>query len=383
MYRIDPGSSESRQILQFDSIPPGPLSQPFALSGWAIDTGALSSTGIDFVHVWALPEQGAPTFLGGSYNQSRPEIAARYGVQFLRSGFVAAVRDLPAGVATIVAYGHSEFTQAFSVVAVTQVVIPPQVEMQLEIESPASMSAAPGIVTLTGWSIDAASLAGVGTDILHIWAVDENNVAQFLGWTTDSIDRPDIAALYGSRFLKSGWTLTATDLHPGWWTFIVYAHSSVTNTFRTARTISIYVTQFQAGMRLVVEQPSEGQVLTGPGVVRGWTLDVGAAPGTTGVNTVHVWAVPTNGAPATFLGPATMGIGRPDVAGDFGTQFQACGFERPFSLPPGTYTIIVYSFRVRTQQFDAAAVVTITVEAPPPTNETISTSDLSRISSSP
>ena len=383
VYRIDSGSVNPQPILHFDPVPAGPPAQPFQVTGFAIDTGAQNTTGIDYVHVWAYPPEGPPTFLGASYAHSRPDVASQYGPQFANSGFVTTVHDMPAGVITLVAYGHSEVTQQFSVVDVTQFLIPPQVEMQLEVESPANFSSTPGILTLSGWSIDPASVVSVGTDIVHVWAVDDQNVAQFLGWTTCTIDRPDIAAQYGSRFLKSGWTLTATDMHAGWWTFIVYSHSSVTHTFRQARTITLYVTQFQAGMRVVLEQPSSGQTVpTGPGMIRGWTLDLGAAPGTTGVDTVHLWAVPGNGDPAIFLGPATMGIDRPDIADDFGTQFQACGFELPFNLPPGSYNIIAYSFRVRTQEFAGVALITVTVE-PPPTNDTISISDPSRISSSP
>ena len=364
VYRIEAGSADPHPILHFDP-PPAVLSQPFQLTGWAIDTGAFSSTGIDYVHVWALPNQGPPVFLGASYGQTRADIALQYGAQFMHAGFTTSVHDLPVGAVTFVAYGHNEFTQQFSVVDVLQLVIPPSVDMRLEIESPGNMSTVPGIVTLTGWSIDPASLTGSGTDLLHVWAVDANNVAQFLGWTKCTIDRPDVASQYGSHFLTSGWTLTATDLHPGRWTFIVYAHSSVTNTFRAAATISLDVTDFQAGMRLMIESPSDGETLSnGPHVLRGWSWDLGAAPGTSGVDTVHVWAVPLDGAPAILLGASTMGIARPDIAADFGSQFDDCGFERSFDLPPGEYTLIAYAFRTRTQTFEAAAIVSIVIQAP-------------------
>src|SRR4051794_13615963 len=37
---------------------------PFAVAGWTLDQLASSGTGMDTVHVWAIPPVGAATFVG-------------------------------------------------------------------------------------------------------------------------------------------------------------------------------------------------------------------------------------------------------------------------------------------------------------------------------
>src|SRR4051794_11549707 len=42
------------------------VSSPFAVGGWALDLSATTGTGIDAVHVWAVPVSGPATFLGAA-----------------------------------------------------------------------------------------------------------------------------------------------------------------------------------------------------------------------------------------------------------------------------------------------------------------------------
>src|SRR5881392_726039 len=47
---------------------------PFIVAGWTIDQIAASGTGMDTVHVWAIPPIGPPTFLGvAGMGGSRPD----------------------------------------------------------------------------------------------------------------------------------------------------------------------------------------------------------------------------------------------------------------------------------------------------------------------
>ena len=72
--------------------------------------------------------------------------------------------------------------------------------------------------------------------------------------------------------------------------------------------------------------------------VQGWAIDGGSATGT-GVSMVHVYAIPHGGA-AMFLGAATYGIGRDDVAAIYGARFSGSGFQLTAPmLPAGNYTI--------------------------------------------
>src|SRR3954467_12974715 len=62
--------------------------QPFLIGGWTLDVLSSSGSGMDAVHVWAMPGTGSPIFLGvAEMNVARPDVAASYGAQFQPSGF--------------------------------------------------------------------------------------------------------------------------------------------------------------------------------------------------------------------------------------------------------------------------------------------------------
>lgn len=136
-------SAEAREItvrvpgapqMALDSPPNGAVvSQPFLVQGWAVDTDAVSGSGVDTVHVWAYPATGAtPVFLGSPpyggyrYDVSRAldPVAAEgcesgtYPVPsfcpFAFSSFAAYFGSLPPGNYNIVVYAHSSVTGTFS-----------------------------------------------------------------------------------------------------------------------------------------------------------------------------------------------------------------------------------------------------------------------------
>ena len=57
----------------------------------------------------------------------------------------------------------------------------------------------------------------------------------------------------------------------------------------------------------------------------GWAADLGAAEGT-GIATLHAWAYPLTGGAPVFVGAATYGGARPDVAAVHGDQFRDSGY---------------------------------------------------------
>lgn len=358
ILRIDSAVASNPQM-SVDTPVNGSVAQPFAVAGWALDLGAPSGNGVDSVHVWAIPQNGQPMFLGASGGLSRPDVGAAFGQQFANAGFSVTATHLPAGLCQIIVYAHSTVTGQFSLAQVRNVnVAAPNALMA--IESPKNGDSFPGKVTLTGWAIDASSAGGTGIDFLHVWAMPPSGPPRFMGTASYGANRPDIASSFGQQFANSGWSLAATDLAVGAWTFLVYAHSTVTNTFRTAQAVGVDVTD---GLRLSVEQPTPNETIALPahGQASGWTLDLGAASGT-GVGAVHVWAVPTTGGAPTFLGAATMGLARPDNQSAFGQQFAPSGFILDYTLPAGTYNVIVYAFRTRTQTFDVARVIRVIVQ---------------------
>jgi len=94
--------------------------------------------------------------------------------------------------------------------------------------------------------------------------------------------------------------------------------------------------------RMSLDTPGSAASVAGSGfTISGWALDLGAVDGN-GVDWVHVWAIPVNGAPGIFVGAAAVNIPRPDVAAQFGAQFGHSGFALSGHLPPGTYDLFAF-----------------------------------------
>jgi hypothetical protein len=105
----------------FRTVGPG----AFAVSGWALDLGSASNSGVDAVHIWAFPTTGAaPQFFGAAaVGAPRPDVAAAFGgAQFTNSGFNA-VGTLPAGVYDLVVFARSSLADTFNNVQVVRVTV--------------------------------------------------------------------------------------------------------------------------------------------------------------------------------------------------------------------------------------------------------------------
>jgi hypothetical protein len=102
------------------------------------------------------------------------------------------------------------------------------------------------------------------------------------------------------------------------------------------------------------------QDLAQPFGLSGWALDEDAAAGT-GVDTLHVWAYPLAGGPPVFLGQATSGLARSDVAAVHGAQFRDSGFSVDVAgLVPGNYDLAVFAWSAVSGGFVPAQVVRVT-----------------------
>jgi glucose/arabinose dehydrogenase len=327
---------------------------PLTVAGWAIDLGFSSATGVDAVHVWAFPIDGsAGVFLGSSYGLARQDVANAYGTHYLNSGYSVNVTSLPAGTYNITAFAHSTVTNAFdrNARALVEIVRGPA----SVVETPVANTEVAPRFTMGGWAVDLDSTSGTGVDTVHVWATLEGGATQFAGVATYGTARSDIAAAYGSRFLNSGWTLNVSGLSSGVWTLRAYVHSSVTGAFTPSAPITVRV---QSGMLIAIDAPQAGAV-TGGFQVTGWALDL-AHPTSTGVSTVHVWALPVIGGTTTFLGVATIGGNRPDVGAAFGAQFTPSGYTlNVASLASGTYDIVVFAHSTLTGRFELARSVRI------------------------
>jgi hypothetical protein len=113
--------------------------------------------------------------------------------------------------------------------------------------------------------------------------------------------------------------------------------------------------------QIVIDTPRAQQAVQQPFVLGGWALDPEALGGT-GISTVHVWAYPANGENPMFVGMASYGGARPDVAAIFGERFTGSGYGTLVDgLPPGTYDLAVFAWSIARGEFAPATVVRIVV----------------------
>jgi hypothetical protein len=218
------------------------------ISGWAIDRGAPTGSGVNAIHVYAYPSGGgAPTFLGAAtYGLSRPDIGAAFGSRFTNSGFELQVVVAP-GVYTFTAYMFSTVAGTFNaaVGAANVTVNATDSNPQMYIDNPTPNATRTRPFSVNGWAADVGSTTGTGIDAIHVWAFPVGGAPQFfVGAATYGTSRPDVGSyLGGTRFNNSGFTLTVTSgmMPAGTYDLQVFAHSTVTGTFAIARVVRVTV----------------------------------------------------------------------------------------------------------------------------------------------
>jgi hypothetical protein len=113
--------------------------------------------------------------------------------------------------------------------------------------------------------------------------------------------------------------------------------------------------------RVAVDTPTGQQDVGQSFIVAGWAVDPAAVQGT-GIDAVHVWVYPPKGATPIFLGAASIGGGRPDVADLYGERFHPSGYGLlAGSLPPGNYTLAIFARSSTTGTFLPATCVQVNV----------------------
>ena len=219
-------------------------SNGFQVAGWAIDKGATSGTGIDALHVYAWPTNGgAPTFLGAAtYGIARPDVGAYFGAAFTNSGFSLVASGLPPGTYDIVANAHSAISGNWDARLKRVTVTAPVSIPRMWVDLPAQNQNTSQNLVIAGWAVDLASTQSSGVDAIHCYAYPAgSNSAIWLGAAAVNLSRSDVGNAFGAaRFAASGFLLNTT-LGPGAYTLVVFAHSSITNTFNNAQTVNIIV----------------------------------------------------------------------------------------------------------------------------------------------
>jgi hypothetical protein len=192
--------------------------------------------------VWAWPVAGgAPLFAGvATVNLPRPDLASAFGPQFANSGWALTVSTLPPGPYVLAAYLHSTVTDSFAVAKTLAVNI---VDPIMTIDTPGSgAGVSRSGFWLGGWALDRGASSGTGVDTLHVWAYPlAGGGPQWVGVADYGVSRPDVGAIFGSRFTNSGYQLVITTLGPGTYDLVVFSHSSVTGTFTNSRIVRVNV----------------------------------------------------------------------------------------------------------------------------------------------
>jgi subtilisin family serine protease len=215
----------------------------FDIAGWAVDLGPGDGTGVDVIHVYAYPADGSsPIFVGvASYGIQRTDVGAAYGTRFTDSGYTLSA-NLAAGGYTVVVFARSVISGLFSSIARSVTVRAPG-DPAMAIDAPASNTAPAQPFQVAGWAIDRDAPTGPGVDAIHVWAFPTAPGAGpiFLGVANYGASRPDVGAVFGTRFTSSGYDLSVSNLPPGTYQIAVYAHSGVTDTFNQSHAVTITV----------------------------------------------------------------------------------------------------------------------------------------------
>ena len=213
----------------------------------------------------------------------------------------------------------------------------------LFIDSPGAGTLVDTSPKIEGWAIDHGAFTGAGIDAIHVYAYPNPGSGAapiFLGVAAYGVSRPDVGALFGPQFTNAGFSLTAPPLAPGPYEVAAFGHSTVTGTFATLATRRMTVVGPTPAMAL--DSPAAGAATISPITVAGWAIDAGDFSGS-GVDAVHIWALPEDSRPPQFLGVATYGLSRPDVGAIFGARFTNSGYTLTAPLDPGRYTIAAFA----------------------------------------
>jgi hypothetical protein len=128
----------------------------------------------------------------------------------------------------------------------------------------------------------------------------------------------------------------------------------------TQPVLGAYVAAPPPQNRMFVDLPQANATVTSPVRLAGWIVEEQAATGV-GADVVHVWAFPTSGGAAQFVGVGNVNVNRGDIASYFGGDFYRSGFDFTATIAPGTYDLVFYVHNATTGIFDQWRIVRITV----------------------
>lgn len=115
---------------------------------------------------------------------------------------------------------------------------------QVVIDTPSAGADVGGGLLVAGWAVDLDDISGPGVEALHVWAYPTTGGEPFfLGSAVTGGDRPDVAALYGEQYRRSGYGVRVEGLAPGTYDVAVFAWSTVRNGFVPAKLVRVTVSE--------------------------------------------------------------------------------------------------------------------------------------------
>jgi hypothetical protein len=214
----------------------------------------------------------------------------------------------------------------------------PIARMAIDSPSPSATTAVP--FRLSGWAFE-DNIAGRGITVVEVTALPVGSGAPVnLGTATRNDPRPDVAAVFGAQYANAGFHLDVSGLAVGEYDLRITARGNAASTVKVRRTVRVRIAPRNEPI-IIVDTPTAGAVSTAGFTVSGWALSR-SVPTAPGVDAVHVWAAPASGGSPIFLGAATMGLSRPDVAEVFGSAYVNSGYTLATQLPPGTWQLLVF-----------------------------------------
>ena len=256
-------------------------------------------------------------------------------------------------------------------------------DVLVNVDAPSNNQVVSGILNLQGWAIDRSATATTGITAVHVYDGPAKGQANFIGQATYGIARPDVANSFGKGNLTPcGFNLSidTSRLAKGTHVLHVYANSvaagwkyatvtvnivndgsapaqtgtqdstavptTVSNAPATVNADGSYASSGSKRVLINIDSPKNNENINGRLKIEGWALET-SAQNSTGITAVHVYDGPANGQ-ANFIGQATYGIPRPDVANKLGGRagFTNSGFTTDFDaskLSPGLHNIYVYA----------------------------------------
>lgn len=241
---------------------------------------------------------------------------------------------------------------------------------EIAIDTPAPGGTLTSAFEVGGWAADIGALSGTGVDAVQFFVFPTDGAAPgvLIGKGSYGWPRADVGSILGAQFTNVGYHFTITGLGPGAYELGVYAHSTVSGTYSI---VAMQHFTVSATALMSIDIPSaESTVATNALWVSGWAIDRSVASTTisgTGVDALHVYAFPNpgSGQAAIFLGVATQGVARSDVAAIYGARYATAGYAlsvSPTLLAPGVYNIAVVAHSAVSGTFNNVAVMRVTLQ---------------------